>query len=361
LGWTAEATEGVVRILQTQKPRTPPYSDHAHALNDELRALEKFALRFVPKNVAEAAALFWRRRQFDAVVTTDYRTSVLYGALTNLFGGRALHVVKELYLDERTLESPFRRRVFRWSLRRCACVVANCSAEIAAYSSFLGLPPERFRFIPWPSNLATRADAGDDGSIFAAGRSFRDWPTLFAAARRIDAPVVVVAEGGAVAGLVRPDNVEIHCDVHRDRYLELLGRAQMVVVPLRPTVRSVGQAALLEAMALSKPVVTACIPGVADYVAEEENGVYYEAGDARSLADQINRLRADRELRRRLGAGGRHAVDKHFNRHRYSHDMTQLMGELLRTAHGSNDDQAAAARPVPSAAESRPVEAATSL
>jgi glycosyltransferase involved in cell wall biosynthesis len=280
------------------------------------------------------------------VVTTDYRTSILYGALTNLFGGRALHVIKELYLDERTLESPLRRRIFRWALRRCACVVANCSAEAAAYSRFLALPAERFRFIPWASNLPAREPIADDGSVFAAGRSFRDWPTLFAAARNVDARFVVVAEGRAVADLPRPDNVVVHCDVPRGRYLELLGQAQIVVVPLQPTVRSVGQAALLEAMALSKPVIAARVLGVADYLWEGDSGVYYEAGDPGSLANEINRLQADADLRRRLGAGARRAVSTCFNRHRYSHDMALLMQELL---HAASPHLAAEPRPVEAA------------
>jgi glycosyltransferase involved in cell wall biosynthesis len=280
-------------------------------------------------HVGAGLSMFLRRNQYDVVVTEHYRTALVFGLLCNLFGRRSRHVVKELYLDDQVLQRPVVRSIFRIGLSRCDCIVSNCSAEIGPYSRFLNLPAERFRFVPWPSNLSPERADSDDGTIFAAGRAFRDWPVLFAAARRIAARFVVVAEASAVAGLEKPENVELHCNVPRRRYLDLLRRAQIVLVPLVPTVRSIGQAVILEGMALGKAVLTARVPAVLDYVDHGSNGWLYEAEDGDSLVRQLNRLLAYGELRRRLGEGALESVRNTFNKVHYADRLLALYRELV--------------------------------
>jgi phosphatidylinositol alpha-mannosyltransferase len=61
---------------------------------------------------------------------------------------------------------------------------------------------------------------------------------------------------------------------------------------------------LLEAMACGKPVVAANIPGYANVVAHEREGLLVEPKNPAALAVALVRLLADRELRARLGAAG---------------------------------------------------------
>jgi glycosyltransferase involved in cell wall biosynthesis len=316
-------------ILQAQKASTPPLCHFVHTIADPQTWWERGLRRLVSAPTATGWELFRRRRDHQVVITSDYRTSLVFGALSNVYGRLALHVVKELYLDESVLRSVRARRVFRWCLRRCECVITNGTAEIDAYSEFLGLPRERFHFLAWPANLPAEHPTGDDGSVFAAGRSCRDWATLFAAAASVPARFVVVAEAAAVAGLARPANVELYCDVPRERYLHLLRRARVVVVPLLPTIRSAGQAALLEAMALGKPVLTAQIAGVVDYLRPNQTGVFYQAEDAGSLARELNRLLSSADFRARIAAGGQRSVETVFNKRCYAHRVQQLLEDLL--------------------------------
>lgn len=320
-----------MRILQYQKAVTPPYSRYAVCLPEMFSRLERFLARLLPETILAGLVLFRRRNCYDAVVTAHYRTTIIFGLLCRLFGRRCLHVVKELYLDETVLHARSARVVFRCALRHCDCVITNCSAEIPAYSEFLDLPADRFVFLPWPANIPVSTDAADAGYVFAAGRSFRDWPVLFAVARRFpEATFIVTAESSAIAGLDRPANVQLRCDVPRRTYLELLRGARVVVVPLLPTVRSTGQAVILEAMALAKPVVTAAVPGVLDYVGDGENGLLYEAGNVDSLTEQLDLLLADASLRRRLGRGAVRSVRTTFNKVRYARKMVRLLRGLLR-------------------------------
>jgi glycosyltransferase involved in cell wall biosynthesis len=316
-------------ILQTLRATTPPLSQFVDVLSDQLTPLERAIRRVVSSHFAAGWELFRRRNRYQVVITADYRTALIFGGLCNLFGRKSLHVVKELYLDSPLLGSRLARRVFRWCLRRCDCVITNCSAEVPTYSRYLSLASENFRFLPWPANIPAAPDPGDDGSVFAAGRSCRDWETMFKAAKMIAARVVVVAEAAHLTGLAVPANVELHCDIPREQYLGLLRKARVVVVPVRPTVRSAGQAAILEAMALGKPVLTAQTPGVADYITPGVNGAYYQANDPSSLAGQLERLLGEPELRRQLGHGAIRSVEAVFNKKNYARKVMDLLEEIL--------------------------------
>jgi phosphatidylinositol alpha-1,6-mannosyltransferase len=70
---------------------------------------------------------------------------------------------------------------------------------------------------------------------------------------------------------------------------------------------------LVEASACGLAVVGGRSGGVPDAVREGETGILVDPDDPAAVAAGINRLLADAELRRRLGAGGRRAVETFYN------------------------------------------------
>lgn len=60
--------------------------------------------------------------------------------------------------------------------------------------------------------------------------------------------------------------------------------------------------ALLEAMALGKAVVASAVGGVPETLRDQETGLLVPRGDVGALASALERLRADRSLRTRLGS-----------------------------------------------------------
>jgi glycosyltransferase involved in cell wall biosynthesis len=66
--------------------------------------------------------------------------------------------------------------------------------------------------------------------------------------------------------------------------------------------------AILEAMAMERPVVVTDVGGMAEVVQEGEQGFLVDADDAELFAERVGRLLEDRELRRRMGRAGRAAV-----------------------------------------------------
>ena len=107
----------------------------------------------------------------------------------------------------------------------------------------------------------------------------------------------------------------------------LLAMADVVVLPSRQ--EGLGVAAL-EAMAAGKAVIASRVGGLAEAVVEDRTGVFVAAGDAEALAVAIERLAGDRNLCRRLGAGGRGRVSEGFLVHQMVGAYTELYASLVQ-------------------------------
>jgi glycosyltransferase involved in cell wall biosynthesis len=70
--------------------------------------------------------------------------------------------------------------------------------------------------------------------------------------------------------------------------------------------------ALIQAAAAGVPIVGARAGGIPEIVHHEQNGLLVEPGSAAALAQAIDRLLADRTLRRQFGAAGRALVARQF-------------------------------------------------
>lgn len=69
---------------------------------------------------------------------------------------------------------------------------------------------------------------------------------------------------------------------------------------------------IAEAMASSKPVVSTTVAGIPELVADEHTGLLVQPRDPIALANAIERLTADEDLRLKFGRAGRQRVQDHF-------------------------------------------------
>ena len=83
---------------------------------------------------------------------------------------------------------------------------------------------------------------------------------------------------------------------------------------------------ILEAMAMQLPVVSTPVSGIPEVVKNEETGLLANPGDADDLAQAINRLYSDPELREKLGIAGRNFVTQQFE---ISSTVDQLAENIL--------------------------------
>jgi glycogen(starch) synthase len=90
----------------------------------------------------------------------------------------------------------------------------------------------------------------------------------------------------------------------------LYARAAVVACPSH---REGFGVACLEAMAHGRPVVASAVGGLLDLVVDGETGIHVPPGDVAALRAALERLLADRELRRRMGEAGRRRAGERFS------------------------------------------------
>jgi glycosyltransferase involved in cell wall biosynthesis len=112
----------------------------------------------------------------------------------------------------------------------------------------------------------------------------------------------------------------------RDDVDTLLEDADVFVLPSRAEGMS---NALLEAMTLGLPAIVTNIPGNADVIRHEENGLLVEPDDPDGLAAAIGRLLDDGALRGRVGRAGRETVEAEYALDRVASRYVALYEELL--------------------------------
>jgi glycosyltransferase involved in cell wall biosynthesis len=239
------------------------------------------------------AGALWRRRSRTAVVISDCTWKVgssLPDRVANRIGLRAIDSPRVRY-----------------------CVLSR--AETDSFPRVWGVDRGRVAFTPFCYTLTSidlAQPVTSDGSVFAGGDSMRDYATLIRAAPRIRGRIVLAAR--RPPGHV-PVNVVAGPASHA-RFIELMRRASVVVVPLKAgTERSGGQQTYLNAMALQKVVVATDSPGVRDYIDDGKTGVVVPTGDDHALAVAVNwaldPVNAHEVKRMQLCA--REAASKHFS------------------------------------------------
>ena len=70
--------------------------------------------------------------------------------------------------------------------------------------------------------------------------------------------------------------------------------------------------ALLEAMAMSKPIVASKVGGVPELITHGSTGLLVPSKDSKSLANSILRMLEDDSMRRRLGLAARKVIESKF-------------------------------------------------
>jgi len=90
--------------------------------------------------------------------------------------------------------------------------------------------------------------------------------------------------------------------------------------------------ALLEAMAMARPIVSTASIGVREVVEDGVTGFVVPLGDVDALADRLMALARDAELRERMGAGARARIRNGFTRDDMLMRVEGLLGELTAGA-----------------------------
>ncbi len=268
---------------------------------------------FVPGDTNDGSAwkqawtLLRRRREADVVVTMGIRPSMAYAALCALLRRPPKQIMMEVFIDSAQPDSwrwRWKTAIYGYLARRATGLITNSRREVETTAARYRVPHARLRFVPLCATLLPETvPARTPAYIVSAGRTLRDYPAMLELAKaRPDWAVKIICGHNDLKQVVLPDNVTLYREVDRTTYLDILGGATVVCLPLRPTERATGQVVMLEAMAMGKPVVTTSSPGTVDYIRHGETGYLTNPGSMADLIQACEGLLNNPSRRETMGA-----------------------------------------------------------
>lgn len=241
------------------------------------------------------------RASVDGVITVFPQLAAAAGGLKLVQRDRR-PLVAWLFNTE-GLGRPGRRFGARLALRQVDRFVVHSTAEVDVYARTLGLPTERFSFVPLQYGGTVETDAppaATEPYIFATGTGYRDYETFFAAVEKLGYRTLVLASDRALAGLRIPSNVEILEQITRPEIRRLVRHATVNVVPLTGQGSTAGLVTIVETFRHGRSLVITGRPGLEDYCHDQENVLCAGLGDAAEMAEAIDAMWSDAALRQRL-------------------------------------------------------------
>jgi phosphatidyl-myo-inositol dimannoside synthase len=267
-------------------------------------------------------------------------------------------VWKEEWKLRRSLRS---RLTARWILGGAAAVVANSRATAARARrvlAALGLDPDRVRVVnPGTDPERFRPDV-PEAALWRERLGLAGKTVVLTVARMVEAkgvataldafgrvsanrPELVYLVAGSGPDLQRFERLAAELGIERRvRFLgsvadaELPGLYAAADIFLLPTREVKGEEGFgivfCEAAACGTPSVAGASGGVADAVQDGETGLLVPPLDTDAVAAALERLVADSELRRRMGAAGRAAVERYYRWDRAAAELWQIIRQHAR-------------------------------
>jgi len=173
--------------------------------------------------------------------------------------------------------------------------------------------------------------------ILAVGNDFqRDYNLLIEVAKLINIKIKVITERELPVDV--PSNVEIIRGSYRNTGLsdlqlrELYQKALFTVIPLKPSFQPSGQSVALQSMACGTPVLITKTEGLWDhlYLRDGENIVFIHSNKPDDWVRTIDRIAANSELLKKLGAAALQYVTAHGQIERFADKIETLCLTLSR-------------------------------
>lgn len=270
----------------------------------------------------------------DAVVVGSHLEALIFGLVRRLLLRRKprIYLLGFIYTRRQNpLLETLRRFYFGCVFALIDGIICFSELEITRYKTLFPGAQGLFKYIPYglyihgyEKNSEHRDNPIDpDAYVFSAGRSGRDYKTLFEVFNRIDHPLHVICDlEAALAGCVGAPNISVLRNCYDTYYVEELRNASIVVIPLAVDDISAGQMVLVQAMAYCKPLVVTKTPTIEDYLIDGTNALLIPRGDGEAMRRAIERLLNDRDLAARLARNAFHTYEA-------KHCMHAFVGNII--------------------------------
>ena len=233
--------------------------------------------------------------------------------------------------------SASRRALLGRSLRSAACVVCLGESQREELVQSVALDETRSKTLPLPVDdvfFSPRRNGEQATTVLTVGKDLaRDYGTFVAAISGLEAPVQLAVYPRNLQGLELPRNA--HARIFSSTELrEAYAAAGCVVLPQRADDYAYGSeggglTALLEGMAMAKPIVATDRAILRDYVEDGVDAILVPPEDPSALREAIVRVLSDRELAERLGASARARVERDHTTRGFAARLVPLLTSVV--------------------------------
>lgn len=314
---------------------TAPYIDYdlpwMHKNNSIRKLEEKLHLDFF---WAKEIAKLVKNEGYELVISMSERVAVPLALflsknvkhitfILNPFSQKWLFVIKALKISR------------RWDK-----IITPSQAEADALQQELNLPPGKIQALHFCIDTKffrqteeSYPDIQGD-YIFSQGLASRDYSTLIRAMKElphIECHISAVSAwdkyGPNFGGIPIPGNVRIKSYDHPHIIREALAKSRFSVIPIYPEVGMwcTGASSVLQAQALGKPVIVTKLPGIAEYLRDQETGFLVEGRDHVAMAKSIEYLWENPEVTEKMGKQGQTWIRENFSLSQWTTKMSQVL------------------------------------
>jgi glycosyltransferase involved in cell wall biosynthesis len=233
--------------------------------------------------------------------------------------------------------SAARRRLLGASLRSAAHVFSLGEWQRERLTEQAGLPEERTStaLLGIDERYFSPRGAAAEPYVLAVGKDLaRDYATFVEALAPLGVRLELAVYPRNLEGIELPPHARARV-AHPEELRELYAGAACVVLPQRRQEYPFGSeggglTALLEALAMAKPVVASDRAILRDYVTDGETALLVTPEDPAALREAVERVLGDDELARRLGSGGRTRVEASLTTRHFAERIAPVLREAAR-------------------------------
>lgn len=234
-----------------------------------------------------------------------------------------LHAHGSEFRDFFSAQPHWRQRLIRRGMQQCARLIALSHSWKQYYEQISGLPDERVVLLPnpiqLPQPLPERRNRKGVTLLFLGRMGERKGPLRVVQAYRllpahVSAQTHVVLAGDGEVERVRQEvnqlglqqQISVMDWVDARQREVLLTNADIYILP---SLNEGLPMSILEAMSWGLPVITSPVGGIPEFVQDGFNGLLVPPTDIPAIAQAMQRLIEDEELRLQMGANARASVE----------------------------------------------------
>jgi len=260
---------------------------------------------FLSEFYLPVVALF-KQTPYDMVISWSMRMGLTYGILNRIFRRRkTAHILYDFHINPTRTDVAYRLRLLtmRLAIPGIDFFMATSQEECRRYSSMYAIPPSKIRFFPMspPRHFLNPYPFEKSDYILSYGNSDRDYDTLIKSVENISTRLIILTQNYKPSGTIPPHVTIITRRREGIHLIELISSARLVVLPLKDASVSAGQTAMLETMALARPLIVTSNPATREYATHGKTAFFYQAGNYSQLKEYILFLLEYHDILEQLG------------------------------------------------------------